>query len=326
MFFIGLPEEKRNNAGLRRRYCDRQIIDSMDNRKNQNMIPRALLLAIMVGMILLGGCKPPKLQSEKEPEGTNPLSETVSNPASDGAAPVLAPAPVVAPVSAPEAVVEKQFPLARVIISADGRSIPGEIVGKRGEDIAFKRKSDGQFFVISIAQLSPDDQLDLAALADESVEAVAALSLEQNPATAASPAPVNRLKAARKARWFNDPEEAFAESKKIGLPVYVLFTGSDWCPPCKALEKDVHRNFKFSSFADEHLVLLAIDFPKRKAQSAEIKERNRAMAEKWGVRGYPTIFLSYDMDKPSENIPRTGNIDSFLHGIESAISNLPAGG
>jgi thiol-disulfide isomerase/thioredoxin len=320
MFFIGLPEEKRNNAGLRRRYCDRQIIDSMDNRKNQNMIPRALLLTIMAGMILLGGCKPPKLQSEKEPEGTNPFPETVSSPASDGAAPVSA------PVSVPEAVVEKQFPLVRVIISADGRSIPGEIVGKRGDEIAFKRKSDGQFFVISFAQLSPNDQLDLAALADESIEAVAALSSDQNAAAATSPAPVNRLKAARKARWFNDPEEAFAESKKIGLPVYVLFTGSDWCPPCKALEKDVHRNFKFSSFADEHLVLLAIDFPKRKAQSAEIKERNRAMAEKWGVRGYPTIFLSNDMDKPSENIPRTGNIDSFLRGIESAISNLPAGG
>ena len=42
--------------------------------------------------------------------------------------------------------------------------------------------------------------------------------------------------------------------------------------------------------------------------------------------GVETHRDARDMDKPSENIPRTGNIDSFLRGIESAISNLPAGG
>lgn len=211
-----------------------------------------LMLTLLSGMIVLGGCKPPALRSEKEADESGELlsfdEAPVSTEAISGAVPA-APAPVV------EEPVKKQYPLSRVITNAEGRSIPGEIVGKRGNDIAFRRTSDGKTFVVSIAQLSADDQLDLAALPDESVETVASLLAEQ---TAAAPAPPGQRQRSRRADWHDDPEEAFAEAKELGLPVYVLFTGSDWCPPCKILETTIHDDSDFSGFADKNLVLLVI--------------------------------------------------------------------
>lgn len=275
-----------------------------------------LMLTLLSGMIVLGGCKPPALRSEKEADESGELlsfdEAPVSTEAISGAVPA-APAPVV------EEPVKKQYPLSRVITNAEGRSIPGEIVGKRGNDIAFRRTSDGKTFVVSIAQLSADDQLDLAALPDESVETVASLLAEQ---TAAAPAPPGQRQRSRRADWHDDPEEAFAEAKELGLPVYVLFTGSDWCPPCKILETTIHDDSDFSGFADKNLVLLVIDFPKRKAQSAKVKERNSEMAHNWGVGGYPTIFLAKEIDGPREPVSRTRDVESFLDGLEAAIVRL----
>ena len=37
--------------------------------------------------------------------------------------------------------------------------------------------------------------------------------------------------------WLVDFAKAKAQSAKEGKPVLMEFTGSDWCPPCKALHK-----------------------------------------------------------------------------------------
>lgn len=273
-------------------------------------------------MIFLGGCKPPALRSDKEAGESAEVLSFDESTASTDAIPEPAPA---APAPVVEEPVKKQYPISRVITNAEGRSIPGEIVGKRGDDIAFKRTSDGQRFVVSLTQLSANDQLDLATLPDESTEAVAALLAEQTAAAPAATAPRPPLgpgQRSRRAEWHDDPEKAFAEAKELGLPVYVLFTGSDWCPPCKILETTIHDDSDFSDFADKNLVLLELDFPKRKSQSAKVKERNSEMASSWGVGGYPTIYLAKEIDGAREPVSRTRDVESFLSGLESAIERL----
>ena len=39
--------------------------------------------------------------------------------------------------------------------------------------------------------------------------------------------------------WLVDFAKAKAQSAKEGKPILMEFTGSDWCPPCKALHKNV---------------------------------------------------------------------------------------
>ena len=39
--------------------------------------------------------------------------------------------------------------------------------------------------------------------------------------------------------WVVDFEKAQAQAAKEGKSILMEFTGSDWCPPCKALQKNV---------------------------------------------------------------------------------------
>ena len=45
--------------------------------------------------------------------------------------------------------------------------------------------------------------------------------------------------------WLTNYDEALAESTRSGKPVFVLFTGSDWCPHCRTLEDRVFATSEF---------------------------------------------------------------------------------
>lgn len=69
------------------------------------------------------------------------------------------------------------------------------------------------------------------------------------------------------------------------------FTGSDWCGWCIKLKKEVFDTKEFKEYADKNLVLVEIDFPRKKAQSEELKKANRALQAKYKIEGYPTIIV-----------------------------------
>ncbi|UKI33303.1 MAG: thioredoxin family protein [Lentisphaeria bacterium] len=70
-----------------------------------------------------------------------------------------------------------------------------------------------------------------------------------------------------------------------------LFTGSDWCPYCVQLEKKVLKDSSFQKFAEKNVVLLYLDFPRKKQLDAKLTAQNKKLAVKYGVRGYPTSLL-----------------------------------
>jgi thioredoxin-related protein len=51
------------------------------------------------------------------------------------------------------------------------------------------------------------------------------------------------------------------------------------------------------------LVLVELDFPRGKEQSAELKAQNEALAKQYGVRGFPTILV---LSPDGELIEKTG--------------------
>ncbi len=92
--------------------------------------------------------------------------------------------------------------------------------------------------------------------------------------------------------WFRDDfDGALAKAKASGLPLLVDFTGSDWCGWCIRLDEEVFDTPEFEEWAKGKVVLLKLDYPKRKPQSAEIKARNAELQKKYGIRGFPTILL-----------------------------------
>ena len=90
-------------------------------------------------------------------------------------------------------------------------------------------------------------------------------------------------------KWSTDLPAAQTEAKKDKKLVLVNFTGSDWCGWCKKLQAEVFTTKEFDTFAKGKLVLVEIDFPNQKKQSAELKKANAALQEKYKASGFPTI-------------------------------------
>jgi len=91
--------------------------------------------------------------------------------------------------------------------------------------------------------------------------------------------------------WLTDLAHAKSLAKTENKLVLMDFTGSDWCPPCKQLKKNVFSSEEFATFAKAHLVLVEVDFPRAKKQSAELKKANQALSEKFAIEAYPTVIV-----------------------------------
>ena len=96
---------------------------------------------------------------------------------------------------------------------------------------------------------------------------------------------------AAEGEWTTDLAKAQAKAKTEKKLVLADFTGSDWCPPCKALHKNVFSSKEFQEYAKKNLVLVEVDFPRAKQQSDELKRANRELAEKHNIEAYPTVIV-----------------------------------
>lgn len=116
-----------------------------------------------------------------------------------------------------------------------------------------------------------------------------AIARQENP-----PAPVSATAAAvavPEANWLTDFEAAKATARTENKPLLVDFTGSDWCPPCMMLEKQVFSQPEFATYAARKLVLVRVDFPRRKPLPAAQQAANDQLAQRYGIRGFPTILV-----------------------------------
>ena len=91
--------------------------------------------------------------------------------------------------------------------------------------------------------------------------------------------------------WLTDLPRAQAKAKTENKMVLLDFTGSDWCIWCVRLKDEIFSKPEFAEYAKKNLVLVEVDFPRQKPISEQQKKANRALAEKYGIRGYPTLII-----------------------------------
>jgi len=90
--------------------------------------------------------------------------------------------------------------------------------------------------------------------------------------------------------WLNDYKKAQEEAKASNKILLLNFTGSDWCGWCIKFDRDVLSRPQFKEYARNNLVLVELDFPRVKTQSAELQKQNRQLAQQYEVVGFPTII------------------------------------
>jgi thioredoxin-related protein len=98
---------------------------------------------------------------------------------------------------------------------------------------------------------------------------------------------------ANAAEWQTDYGNALAKAKAQNKRVLLDFTGSDWCPLCIALRQQVFSTAAFQAYAERNLILVEIDYPKRKIQPAALKFQNETLASNYAIdeKGLPTLVL-----------------------------------
>ena len=91
--------------------------------------------------------------------------------------------------------------------------------------------------------------------------------------------------------WYTNLEEAQVVAQEKNLPIFIHFTGSDWCGWCFKLEGEVYSKAIFQEYVAENWIMVTIDFPKKIKQSAETVAYNRELSTRFGIRGFPTVQL-----------------------------------
>lgn len=121
--------------------------------------------------------------------------------------------------------------------------------------------------------------------------------------------------------WMTDFEAAQSKAKAENKPMLLDFTGSDWCGWCIKLDEEVFDQAAFSQYAAAELVLVEIDFPRGKEQSDKLKAQNEALAQQYGVRGFPTILvLSSEGELIEKTGYRRGGAEAYVQHIKEILA------
>lgn len=91
--------------------------------------------------------------------------------------------------------------------------------------------------------------------------------------------------------WETDYKKAQDEAKANHKLILLNFTGSDWCGWCIQLDRAILSKPQFKDYATKNLVLVELDFPRRKAQTVELRKQNQQLAERYQVEGFPTLVV-----------------------------------
>jgi disulfide reductase len=95
------------------------------------------------------------------------------------------------------------------------------------------------------------------------------------------------------AAWQTEYSKALQMAKAQNKRVLLGFTGSDWCPLCMALRRNVFSTQAFQAYAQKNLILVEVDYPRRKKQSVGLINQNEKLAKDYGIddKGFPTVIL-----------------------------------
>ena len=124
--------------------------------------------------------------------------------------------------------------------------------------------------------------------------------------------------------WLTDMDAAKKEAAEQKKDLMIEFTGSDWCPPCMQLRANVFSKPDFQKEAQKNFVLLELDYPRRKKQSAEVKAANRKLAEQYGVTSFPTIVFADASGKPFGGFVGGRPREDVMKAMQDALKNKEA--
>jgi thiol-disulfide isomerase/thioredoxin len=107
--------------------------------------------------------------------------------------------------------------------------------------------------------------------------------------------------------WRTDLATAQAEAAAAGRDVAVLFTGSDWCPPCMHMEEAIFSQSAFHAAVADRLILVKLDFPRQRPMDPEVLAVQEAAMRRLALeQAFPTLLLLDTQGRPYAQAERVG--------------------
>lgn len=123
--------------------------------------------------------------------------------------------------------------------------------------------------------------------------------------------------------WQTNFEEAKRVAAEQDKTILMVFAGSDWCAPCIKLKKKILVTQEFQEFENENLIVLYLDFPKRKKNrlSKELMSQNEALAEQYNRSGaFPSVLLVGNDGAIIKTLKYKGQApNEFINEIETSL-------
>jgi len=123
---------------------------------------------------------------------------------------------------------------------------------------------------------------------------------------------------AAESTWLTDLPKAETQAKADNKIILLDFTGSDWCGWCIKFKKEVFDTPEFQEYAAKNVVLVELDYPNKKVQTADLKKANAELKKQYKITGFPTLIV---LDKDGKEIGRQvgyseGGPKAFIEKLE----------
>ena len=122
--------------------------------------------------------------------------------------------------------------------------------------------------------------------------------------------------------WQTDIKKAIEIANNEQKPMFLFFTGSDWCGWCIRLQNEVFRTPEFTKWAKEKVVLVELDYPRNMPQREEVKMQNSQMQQIFQVQGYPSVrFVKPTIKDGKTNFEELGKSGYLAGGPSVWLAN-----
>ena len=98
-------------------------------------------------------------------------------------------------------------------------------------------------------------------------------------------------------QWTTQYKNALSEAQKNNKPLFLYFTGSDWCGWCKVMDKEILTAPEFVQLVGNKFIFVKIDFPLYSQIDSATQKQNEELKKEYEVTGFPTVIILSPQEK-----------------------------
>jgi thioredoxin-related protein len=94
-------------------------------------------------------------------------------------------------------------------------------------------------------------------------------------------------------KMITDWNKAKELAKKENKQILIILTGSEWCAPCKKMDKRVIENSEFKKYAEKNLVIFLVDLPGGGlVMNSKVYQDYERFQKKYETKALPSLTLT----------------------------------